>query len=332
MAKLRHEATTVTLLDDLDALIKASKDADKVKKDARNQLTAIMTTTLTAYRTDTNKYLKELGAQFEIKMLDKSYKGGARAIYSIDLFGEEVSVEGQGRRFETALSESDKRTLAFAFFLASTLTRADIGSKIVVIDDPVSSLDEPRRAQTMSLLVKAASAARQLIVLSHGIFFVRDLARRMNDNKVPSTVLTIRRHGPTYSGIFDIDIETECESGYFQQHRIISDYISGSSTDALKAAQAIRKVTEGYVHRRFPGVVPRQDTLGVIVEKIKKSVPGETLHFAYDIRDELESINVYAREFHHETAKTTQPPTDDQTVTHYCKKALAVIYGEPPSP
>lgn len=329
-SQTRHSAATLTLLAEQNSLINEAKVAEKAKKDARDQLTAVMRTTLAAYRVDTNKYLKELGARFELKMLDKSYVGGARVVYSIELLGEEVTVDGGTRRFETALSESDKRTLAFAFFLASTFADANIGSKVVVIDDPVSSLDGPRKAQTLALLIKIVSSARQLIVLSHGIYFMRDLSRRMSDNKIATTILTIRRAGPIYSGIFEIDIEAECESGYFQQHRIISEFLAGTATDNLKAAQAIRKITEGYMHRRFPGVLDRQLTLGSIVERIKKANPPETLSFASDICEDLENINVYAREFHHETAETTQPPTDEATVTHYCKKALAVIYGEPP--
>ena len=330
IAQARHSQPVKVLLADLDALTSAVKTAETAKSLARVMLTSLMTTTLKTYAAETNKYLASLGARFEIKEMENSYVGGARLVYSIDLLGQEISVDKGPRRFETTLSESDKRTLAFAFFLSSTLSDPQISSKVVVVDDPVSSLDEPRKSQTMDMLMKVESAAEQLIVLSHRIYFLRDLRRRFRSNSVETKSLTICRDGPIFSGIFGMDLEVECESGYFQQHRIIANFLSGDSTDAVKAATAIRKVGEGYMHRRFPGVLEAGTTLGSIVTAIDKAQPTEPLSYAKDIRDELEFINIYAREFHHETKKSTQPSADDATVTNYCQKVLAVIYGSYP--
>jgi wobble nucleotide-excising tRNase len=58
-----------------------------------------------------------------------------------------------GPDFDSALSEGDKRTLAFAFFAAQLLDDPQIANLIVMIDDPMSSMDANRRATTISTIV-----------------------------------------------------------------------------------------------------------------------------------------------------------------------------------
>lgn len=51
--------------------------------------------------------------------------------------------------FKNTLSAGDRTTLAVAFFLAHLERDTDIGRKIVVLDDPLSSQDAFRRRQTV---------------------------------------------------------------------------------------------------------------------------------------------------------------------------------------
>jgi hypothetical protein len=49
------------------------------------------------------------------------------------------------------LSDSEKRTLAFAFFLAKLKNDDNLSQKIVILDDPFSSFDSNRREKTIQL-------------------------------------------------------------------------------------------------------------------------------------------------------------------------------------
>ena len=66
MAVIRHSADVEVLFRELSTAEAALKTAELAKREARANLTAVMTTTLTKYRSDINRYLMNLGAAFVI--------------------------------------------------------------------------------------------------------------------------------------------------------------------------------------------------------------------------------------------------------------------------
>jgi len=111
-----------------------------------------------------------------IQGFSANYRGNApRSEYGILLRGKSIALEGGPPSFSTALSEGDKRTLAFAFFIASTLADPKLVERIIVVDDPMSSLDLNRKHATRTVLKKIHANAKQLIVFAHDPYFLRDL-------------------------------------------------------------------------------------------------------------------------------------------------------------
>jgi wobble nucleotide-excising tRNase len=53
--------------------------------------------------------------------------------------------------FKNTLSDSEKRTLAFAFFLSKLKNDKNLENKIIILDDPFSSFDENRKEKTIQL-------------------------------------------------------------------------------------------------------------------------------------------------------------------------------------
>ena len=67
------------------------------------------------------------------------------------------------------LSEGEQRALALACFLAEL---QEIGSNhAIIVDDPVSSLDNNRMRAVAKRLAEEASKGRQVIVFTHNIWF-----------------------------------------------------------------------------------------------------------------------------------------------------------------
>lgn len=124
---------------DQDAAAKAEK---QTKKDSLNQ---IMQATLESYKDRINELLRGFGAQFLIPNIDFNYRGGLRSDYVLQMRGANIALNGGVPDFKTSLSEGDKRTLAFAFFIASAESDPDLANKVVVIDDPMCSLDLNRK-------------------------------------------------------------------------------------------------------------------------------------------------------------------------------------------
>ena len=192
--------------------------------------------------------------------MDWNFRGVApRTEYGLSLRGKDIALEGGQPSFSTVLSEGDKRTLAFAFFVASTLADSKLSTRVVIIDDPMCSLDLNRKHHTRSVLKRLHSKAEQLILLAHDPYFLRDLrdALRKEDPGTPIATFQLSLAANDYTGFSALEIDKECESAYFQHHRLLNELVAGSNLDAQAVAKAIRPMLEGYLHRRFPSLIPK---------------------------------------------------------------------------
>ncbi len=86
--------------------------------------------------------------------------------------------------FKNTLSEGDKSTFAFAFFLAVLEKSPDLDKQIVIFDDPLSSLDETRRENTARALMNLSPKLKQLCVFTHKKDFLGMLFDKMPENCV----------------------------------------------------------------------------------------------------------------------------------------------------
>lgn len=328
--KRRYDPKVVDLLAQIVAARKVVEAADKAKKVARDTLDGLMATTLSKYQVAINALLKNFGASFSIKGMSANFRGNApRSEYGLLLRGKDVALEGGPPSFATALSEGDKRTLAFAFFVASTLEDPKLASRTVVVDDPMCSLDLNRRHHTRAVLRKIHSKAEQLVVLAHDAYFLRDLrdALRKEDKSASIAVFQLAASQHNYSDFAAIDIDKECESDYARHHRVLNEFGAGAGGDPKFVAKAIRPMLEGYLHRRFPGLVPKDLLFGKVVVLIRDSTAPSPLYHAKNLVDELNEINDYAGQFHHDT----NPDADSASVTAselktFVDRALGLVH------
>lgn len=328
--KRRYDTTVVALIGQVGAARTEAEAAEKTKKNARENLDALMKMTLNKYEKVINVLLQKFGASFTIKGMGANFRGLApRSEYGLLLRGKDVSVEGGPPSFATALSEGDKRTLAFAFFIASTLTDAKLATRTVVIDDPMCSLDMNRKHHTRTVLRKIHSKAEQLIVLAHDIYFIRDLrdALRKEDKAAQIAMFQLSLAADDYTGFASLDVDKECESAYFQHHRLLNAFAAGEGGDLRSVAKAIRPMLEGYLHRRFPGLVPKELLFGQVVVLIRDALVSSPLRHAQDLVDDLNEINEYAGQFHHDT----NPSADTVVVVAtelkiFVEHALSVVH------
>jgi wobble nucleotide-excising tRNase len=304
LSKKRHSPAVVTLIADLATARAASTSAESVKSSARTALNTLMKQTLEDYQTTINTLLAKFGAAFQIEEMDANFRGSApRSEYGLALRGKSVPLEGGPPSFGTALSEGDKRTLAFAFFVASTLSDSKLNTRIVVVDDPMCSLDLNRKQHTRTVLKEICSKAKQLVVLAHDIYFVRDLRDELTpkDGSYQVAVFGLKYAANGYSNFDKLDVDKECQSPYFHHHGLLVDFVTNGNGDTRQVAKAIRPLLEGYLHRRFPGLIPNDLMFGLVVGFIGSAVAPSPLCHAQCLVGELNEINIYAGQFHHDT-------------------------------
>ena len=150
------------------------KPAEEATFTAKNSYAS---TIFSQYETSINEVLERLRADF--RLAEFSPPENRRS--QIRLFGlkfnqvDEVIPLVAGDdipNFKNTLSDSDKRLLAFAFFIADLRRMYDLSQTIVVFDDPISSLDSKRQRATVSVLQNLlqdnqGQGPEQLIVLTH---------------------------------------------------------------------------------------------------------------------------------------------------------------------
>lgn len=133
-------------------------------------------------------YLDRMGANFTIDDLlpIKKLKGSDEKLFSIKFYNShQVKLDSSDDdipNFKNSLSESDKRVLAFAFFLSLLSHDNELDSKILVLDDPFSSFDEERKRDTIQLLADiqfndgiTIKMPLQKIILTHEKTFYREI-------------------------------------------------------------------------------------------------------------------------------------------------------------
>src|SRR5690606_39144879 len=151
-----------------------------------------MQTTLERYKDRINQLLRSFGAQFSIPNIDFNYRGGLRSNYNLLMRGSNIELTGGIPDFKTTLSESDKRTLAFAFFVASVESDPDLANQVVGIDEPMCSLDLSRKQETRLVVKRVHDNCEQLIVLDHDIDFMRGLRDEILRSGAPDDSVCVK--------------------------------------------------------------------------------------------------------------------------------------------
>ena len=322
----RHTPVVVKLIDDLAAARTEARTAEATKKIARETLDTLMTSTLEKYQKSINALLKEFGAAFSISGMSANFRGAApRSEYGLLLRNKPIPLEGGAPTFATALSEGDKRTLAFAFFVASTLADPKLAQRIVVIDDPMCSLDANRKHHTGSVLKNIYNGAEQLIVLAHDAYFIQDTRNALlkSDSTAKISIFQLSLSADDYTDFAKLDIDETCESAYFRHHRLLNNFVNGNGSDSREVAKAIRPMLEEYLHLRFPLLIGKNLLFGEVVQRIRDAVAPSPLCHAANLVNELSSVNDYAGKFHHGTNPVTVTASE---LKAYVDRALAIVH------
>ena len=308
LRKLRHSPEVEDLITRTRAAETDLQTAEKDKKEARDQLNATMQRTLSKFKDSINAHLADFNAEFRITELGHNYRGKSpRVEYQIQLRGESIELNNGRPTFATALSEGDKKTMGFAFFAASTLADPDIAKKIVVIDDPMSSLDSPRREHTIQVVADIAAAADQVVLMAHDEHFLRSARACISSlsNPPQTAEIHLRMAEKRYSDFAQLDLDYLCQSEYLAHYKLVSGVAAGTVNDPAEVAQgavALRLLLEGYLHRKFPGAIPAGRMLGDAIKTIEKAAGTDSPCAEMASRAvELRQLSTYANRFHHNT-------------------------------
>ncbi|TBE99673.1 AAA family ATPase [Rhizobium ruizarguesonis] len=303
---------------------KAAKTAtEALRAQARAALDQYRQRIFPAFETAINDYLRRFGASFRLgEVQSVNTRSGSSASYVVVINQQNVDINADtGPSFRNTLSAGDRNTLALAFFFASLEQDANLANKIVVIDDPMTSLDDHRTLRTREEIMVLAARVRQVIVLSHSKPFLCSLWEQADRNA--SIALRINR-AAVGSELALWDVRNDSISEHDKRHELVRAYLQvADPAREREVAQALRPILEAFMRVAYPEYFPPGTLLGPFIGNCEQRIggPNEVLSAA-DIA-ELRLLLNYANRFHHDTNPAWQTAAiNDAELSDFAQRTL----------
>jgi wobble nucleotide-excising tRNase len=276
---------------------------EQQRNEARARLEQYRERIFPAYETAINIYLQRFNAGFRLGQVTAvNTARGSSCTYNVVINDQHVAVGATSTpgapSFRNTLSAGDRNTLALAFFFASLDQDPALADKIVVIDDPITSLDEHRALTTVQEMRHLAERVAQVVVLSHDKSFLCRIWEGTDRDQ--RTALEVTRNGAG-SAIRAWDVNQDSTTEHDRRHALLRQYLSGAAPNNRHVAQGIRPIIEAFFRVAYPEHFPPGTLLGTFRTLCEQRVDTSQEILDQDDTRELRSLVEYANRFHHDT-------------------------------
>ena len=303
---------------------KQDKVATEVLRDAaRDALNQYRDNVFPAYENSINDYLQRFNAGFRLDSVNSvNTRTGSSCNYSVLINQVPVPLSAQGDNeasFRNTLSAGDRNALALAFFFASLEQDPNRGQKTVVIDDPMTSLDEHRSLTTVQEMRRLVNDVEQVIVLSHSKPFLCALWDEADTATRTASKIVRANVGSTFTAW---DVNQDCITGHDRRHAMISEYIENSvGADERVVAAALRPILEVFLRVAYPQWFSPGTMLGRFIALCQQREGTNDEIMSPGDRAELSSLRRYANKFHHDTNTAWQTTViNDQQLLDFSQR------------
>ena len=325
----RHNAATSPLCADYLAEKAAKAATEQLRDQARAALEQYRANVFPNYQAAINRHLTQFNAGFQLdRVTAANTRGGSTCTYDVVINNTPVAVAGGNPQpgdhsFKNTLSAGDRNALALAFFFASIELDPTFANKTVVIDDPVSSLDEHRSLTTVQELRRLSTRVSQVVVLSHSKPFLC----RIWEGADPATrvALHVLRDG-NGSTIEAWNVDNDSLTEHDRRNAIFRDYLANGVANEREIARSIRPHVEAFFRVAYPEHFPPGTLLGPFRGLCDQRVnTAQQILNAQDIQ-ELRDIVEYANRFHHDTNPAWQTEVVNAgELTGFVTRVLAYV-------
>jgi wobble nucleotide-excising tRNase len=300
----RHRQAIAPLCDDYIDARNAKMASEAARDAARVALDNYRNNIFPTYQNAINDCLRRFNAGFRLAgVTSQNNRGGSSCVYSVMINDQPVAVTAAapaaGRpSFKNTLSAGDRNTLALAIFFASLEQGGNLANKIVVIDDPVSSLDEHRSLATVHEICQLSQRVAQVIALSHSKPFLCSVWEA-TDQTQRSALMFDR--APVGSTIRVWDVNQDLITEHDRRHQLLRDYVAGAAVDRREVARALRPTLEAFCRVAYPADFPPSTLLGPFLNRCTQRIgqPNQILNQADTT--ELDRLKDYGNLFHHDS-------------------------------
>lgn len=322
----RLRPDVVVLCDEYLAEKSAKTMTEQQREAARTALDAHRTAVFPNYEQAINRYLQRFNAGFRLgSVTSVNTRAGTSCSYTVLINAHAVPLSGAGptdASFRNTMSSGDRNTLALAFFFARLESEPNLAQTVVVIDDPMTSLDEHRSLATIQELRRIGGLVGQLIVLSHSKPFL--CAIWQGADTTMRSALRIARANQS-STLAAWDVNQDCITEHDRRHQLVARYIDNSmGINERDVAAALRAILEAFIRVAYPIHFPPGSLLGSFIglSQSREGTNGQIL--TPQNRTELRLLLDYANRFHHDTNAAWQTEIiNDHELLDFSRRTLA---------
>jgi wobble nucleotide-excising tRNase len=323
LIKVRHSEPAVTLCQTCMNERAAKAVTEGLRDAARVALNNYRENVFPAYQQATNDYLQRFGAGFRVDAVNSvNTRFGSSCTYSVIINQVPVPVTAEdGASFRNTLSAGDRNTLALAFFFASLEQNVQLANAIVVIDDPMTSLDEHRSVATVQQIRVLLGRVRQVIILSHFKPYLCEVwnGAGVNDR----SAFLVRRDGQG-SSIAEWDVRQDCITEHDKNHALVAEFVrTGNPAIERAVATALRPMLEAYLRVAYPENFPPGKLIGPFINVcVQRLGAGDPILDQANI-NELRALKDYGNNFHHDTNPAWQTQAiNGQELTGFAERVI----------
>ena len=324
--KARHSPEIGSLCDEYLAEQVSKARTERERDETRSALEQYQSSAFPGSQTTVNRYLRVFGAGFQLdNVTSRATRGGSACTYNVLINSRPVAIGASTEQgepsFRSTLSSGDRNTLALAFFFASMDEDPDLSNKVIVIDDPVSSLDDHRSLSTVQEVRRLAEQADQVILLSHDKRF---LCRVWDGgDQATRTALELARSGEG-STFRTWSVNDDSFTEHDRRHARLSNFIANGDDEQREIARSIRHHLEGFLRVAQPQHFPPGMLLGRFLRKCQqRQCQSDEILNAVDVR-ELSELVEYANKFHHDSNPAWETELiNDSELQVFVKRTLA---------
>ncbi|UOG18333.1 AAA family ATPase [Acinetobacter sp. PK01] len=346
-SKLRFSPEVIEALEEIKRLESIKTENTSKIKELREEITKEQEESIKNHKDSINEILQSFHSMIRIKELEKDNRGkggSTRLKYVITFINNELSAldeEQHHHIFEHILSLGDRSALALSFFL-SRFSKSNNDNSIIILDDPMSSLDRYRKDATIIQIAKLLQNKYQTFVFSHDPFFLSDiykhsiLSKNTNCFEIEVSYKDLDPLKPDSakyisSKMIDRDnYDSYVLHSYHKEYNKLYDFVSnGREADKVEIARSIRPILEAYLRFLYPKEFIKGMWLGDMITKIRQETDHSSIFYDKNGKfSSIERINEFSKTYHHaESFDTKIQDLDFSTVQYYAKDTLQFITG-----
>lgn len=346
-SKLRFCIDVISDLEEINELENLKKYNTKKIRELRYKIDEEQEENIKNHQESINKILHSFHSMIRLKELEKDNRGkggSTRLKYVITFINNELSALNEEQHqhiFENILSLGDRSALALAFFL-SKFSKFNDDKSIIILDDPMSSLDSYRKDATIVQISKLIENNYQTFVFSHDPFFLSDIHKHSILSKdikcfeieaIYKDLNPYQADSPKYISskmIHRDNYDSYVLHSYLKEYNKLHDFVCGGREEnKVEIARSIRPLLEAYLRFLYPKEFIKGMWLGQMITKIREEKdPSSIFYDKHEKFTTIAKINDFSKNYHHaEDFDTKIQDLDFSTVQYYAKDTLNFITG-----